>query len=117
MAVVRDAVVFRDEKWQLLRKPLVVCFLAACAGARGTLKRRIERILDIAVWMRATAVALGAFGCRRYGNDPAVVAGLFKDALITSKRKSPFSRVVFAIVPSREANTEDPFTVFQRTFQ
>jgi uncharacterized protein (TIGR02452 family) len=127
MAVVKNAVVVRDENLLLLQKPFAASFLMACAydasanrtvpgGPEEILKRRIERIVDVAVWMKCKSLVLAAFGCGNGGNELAVVAGLFQEALQQSKRGSPFGRVVFAILPSGDDDDRNPLAVFTAAF-
>ena len=109
--------VFRDDKGDLLARPYPVTFLTAAAPnlaairqnqpeaaaeVPAILRRRAARILAVAAAHGHRRLVLGAWGCGVFGNDPAVVAGAFAEAL----RDIPFDQVVFAVLgPNRAAFT------------
>jgi len=62
----------------------------------AALKERIQLIIGIALEQEVDILVLGDFGCNVYGQDPAVVAGIFKD-LLTGQYKGCFKEVVFPI--------------------
>ncbi|GBG31471.1 Hypothetical Protein FCC1311_076952 [Hondaea fermentalgiana] len=83
---------------------------------KTTLEDRIDRVLAIASEKACDVLVLGAFGCGAYGNDPDLVAGIFRDKL-TGKYATCFREVHFAILvlrgnPSADAN----FIAFQTAF-
>jgi len=84
--------VFRDDQGRLLEEPWEVTVLtspapntgaiarndpATLAAVEPSFRRRIEQVLAAAVVHGQTALVLGAWGCGVFGNDPAMVAGLF----------------------------------------
>jgi uncharacterized protein (TIGR02452 family) len=106
--------VFRDEDDRLLDEPWEVTILtspapnagalarnepAALSQVEPTFRRRIAQILAAAVVFEQTALVLGAWGCGVFGNDPAIVARLFGEALLPG---GPFARafehVTFAVL-------------------
>ena len=109
--------VFRDDKGGFLAQPYPVTFLTAAAPNLGAirqnqpeliaevpaiLRRRAARVLAVAAAHGHRRLVLGAWGCGVFGNDPAVVAGAFAEAL----RDGPFDQVVFAVLgPNRDAFT------------
>ncbi len=103
--------VFRADDGTLLEEPYAATFLTSCAPnagavARNTpheldqvpdvLRRRGERVLALAAAHDYEAIVLGAWGCGVFGNEPDVVAGIFRD-LLTGTWAGRFARVVFAI--------------------
>mmetsp|Transcript_51420 Transcript_51420/g.76283 ORF Transcript_51420/g.76283 Transcript_51420/m.76283 type:complete len:318 (+) Transcript_51420:43-996(+) len=64
---------------------------------------RVFRILSIFAEHGCTELVLSAFGCGVHGNDPVVVAKIFKN-LFAEHFKGKFKHVIFAIQPSRFAN-------------
>lgn len=73
---------------------------------------RIFRALSIFAEQECTDLVLCAFGCGVHGNDPSMVAEIFKE-MITEDFKGCFKRVVFAIPRSRPHN----YTAFSAVFQ
>lgn len=69
--------------------------------------RRVDFVISIAEEQKCDTVILGAWGCGVFGQDPAVVARLFKERL----KKSSLKRAVFAI-PGNNRN----YTEFEKTF-
>ena len=109
--------VFRDDRGELLAEPYPVTFLTAAAPNLAAIRqnqpeliaevpavllRRAKRVLAVAAAHGHRRLVLGAWGCGVFGNDPAVVAGAFAEAL----RDGPFDQVVFAVLgPNRAAFT------------
>ena len=88
--------VFREDEGGLLDEPYALSFITAPAVNAGAvrnnepekvgsilpaMRRRLARVLWVAVQHRHPALILGAWGCGVFQNDPAVVAGLFAEAL------------------------------------
>lgn len=71
-----------------------------------TLKSRIKHILEIAS-TRCSNLILGAFGCGVFGNNPEVVATIFKDEL----KNYHFNNVIFSIPEGENYN------VFEKVFK
>lgn len=101
--------VFRDDDGRLLSRPYPVSFLTAAAPnlaaitaaqpeaavtVPAVLRARVARVLEVAAAHRHRRLVLGAWGCGVFGNDPAVVAGAFAEAL---SRARWFEQIVFAI--------------------
>lgn len=75
------------------------------------LRRRIDFVLNFTASRKTDRVILGAFGCGVFGQDPFVVAGIFKDKIeeiFTGKQ----IEIVFAI-PHGNGNLEAFETVFK----
>lgn len=80
-----------------------------------TMAERIKFVLDMAKREKCRELILGAFGCGVFGNDPKVVASLFKDALTNGGRyEGCFDKVIFAIPKSDKNNN---FIEFQKVFK
>lgn len=102
---------FRDDSGALLERPHFAAFLTAPAvnagviRARepertpeiaGVMRRRVARVLAVALASGHRGLVLGAWGCGVFRNDPALIAGLFAEALETTFRDC-FEHVVFAV--------------------
>ena len=106
--------VFRDERGALLATPYTVGFLTSPAPNAGVIHRsspqeahripgalaaRAERVLETAVVCGYRRLVLGAWGCGVFQNDPAVVAGAFRQLLTGEGRfAGHFDEVVFAVL-------------------
>lgn len=88
--------VFRDDDGRLLDVPYRAAFLTSPAVNVGlyirdhpgdvariasTMRDRVAKVLWLAHREGQTHLVLGAWGCGVFGNDPAMIAGLFRDAL------------------------------------
>lgn len=119
--------VFRDDDGALLDVPYQASFLSCPApnaalilerdGRAGptietTLRRRAQRILEVAAIHGADTLVLGAWGAGVFGNAPAGVADAFGEAL-EGPLRGVFAKVVFAILTSRDPSTRE---VFERRF-
>ena len=85
-----DICVFRGAGhtgYPLLEKPFWIAVLASempNCGDMGTKERafvrqKIQGVLQMALRHGHTSVVLGAWGCGAFGNDPAVMAAIFKE--------------------------------------
>ncbi len=82
---------------------VITCAAPNFGAARGrgvtereneaALKQRVDFVVSIAVEQNCGTVILGAWGCGVFGQDPKLVARLFKERLMAS----PLKRAVFAI--------------------
>lgn len=86
---------------------------AAQGGVRraveAAMRERVRRVLGVAAAQGERALVLGAWGCGVFGNEPAMVAGLFGEALEGSFA-GVFERVVFAVLDwSPERRFVGPF--------
>lgn len=79
-------------------------------GVEAVLEQRIRKILNVASHHGHETLVLGAFGCGVFGNDPAMVASIFKKEL----SKYSFRRVCFAIYDTRPG--QPAFKEFENTF-
>jgi uncharacterized protein (TIGR02452 family) len=119
-----DVPVFRADDGSLLEEPYCVAMITSPAvNADALLWHQPRRRAEIgpAMWTRILkvlaagarhghdAMVLGAWGCGAFGNDPAEIAGLFRQALDVNFR-SAFARVVFAVLDwSAGERTIGPF--------
>ncbi|WP_418960579.1 TIGR02452 family protein [Streptomyces tritici] len=113
--------VFRDDRDRLLDVPYTAGFLTSPAPNAGVIRRqtpelaeripdalagRAERVLETAVAGGYRRLVLGAWGCGVFMNDPAVVAGVFRDLLTGEGRfAGHFDRVVFAVLDRTKDRT------------
>jgi uncharacterized protein (TIGR02452 family) len=104
---------FRSDDGVLLEKPILASVLTAPAPNAGavaqneprnlpnvvpTLKRRAELVLRVAATHGVERLILGAWGCGVFRNDPAVVAEIFRDLLITpGVYANAFRQITFAV--------------------
>lgn len=100
-----DVPVFRGDDGGELDRPWCLSFLTCAAPyapdigqpeAGDLLRRRIDRVLDVARALKYSALILGAWGCGAFANDPHRTAADFRQA-IESDSGDAFSDVVFAI--------------------
>jgi uncharacterized protein (TIGR02452 family) len=116
--------VFRTDEGVLLEDPWTLAILTSPAVNGSALWRfgvermndipdvmrgRVLKVLGVAAHHQVTRLILGAWGCGAFGLDPAMMAGLFRDAL-DGPFSSVFDEVVFAITDwSEEERTIGPF--------
>mmetsp|Transcript_37145 Transcript_37145/g.79206 ORF Transcript_37145/g.79206 Transcript_37145/m.79206 type:complete len:115 (-) Transcript_37145:446-790(-) len=93
-----------DEKIEKKRRALL-----------SSLSDRIHRALSAFVLGGCTDLVLPAFGCGVHGNDPTMVAGVFREMLTNRDMfGGRFRTVVFAIPPSRKHNYQAFAAYFQQ---
>ncbi|AXG68735.1 hypothetical protein KORDIASMS9_00951 [Kordia sp. SMS9] len=107
---------FRDNKGELIEKPVLCSVITSAAVNLGVVKRveaekiskvptimrtRIEKVLALSILHGNDTLILGAWGCGVFQNDPALIAKLFKEVLETTF-KNQFKKVVFAIYSRNE---------------
>ena len=106
--------VFRDDRGHLLDEPFEVGFLTSPAPNAGVIRRKVPermdeipavlagraaRVLETAAANGYRSLVLGAWGCGVFQNDPAMVAGSFRDLLGPGGRfEEAFEQVVFGIL-------------------
>lgn len=108
--------IFKDEDGNLLNEVVKASVITAPAVNKGALKqkginqleaiedimkRRIEKVLAIALENRHDTIVLGAWGCGVFQNDPEDIASYFHE-VIHSKFENVFSKIVFAVYASNE---------------
>ena len=106
----------KNDKGELLDRLQTAAILTAPAVNTGVVKRnesnriheieevmrrRIDKVLAIALLHRHRTLVLGAWGCGVFQNNPDDVARYFKEALTTTF-KGKFKHVVFAIYSRNE---------------
>lgn len=103
--------VFRDDAtYELLEDSYTVSIITAaavdCNAVAATVSaakieqimaQRIDKVFALAYAQELDTLILGAWGCGVFGNDPYVIAKLFKTAL-TGKWQNQFKRVIFAVL-------------------
>ncbi|MBL8918279.1 MAG: TIGR02452 family protein [Myxococcaceae bacterium] len=120
--------VFRGPDDALLEAPWCVDVLTSPApNAKVALERdpsrqaelervfaeRVERVFRVAAHHGDEALVLGAWGCGAFGNEPAMVARLFGEAL--ERWRGAFSHVTFAVLDgSPERRFITPFRTLAR---
>ena len=103
--------VFRDDDGAWLARPVLASMITCAAPNAGALRqhgkfdaaevalvlrRRAAMVLAIAAHHGETRLVLGAWGAGVFGNDPELVARVFRELLAG---KSAFAEVVFAVLP------------------
>ena len=82
----------------------------------SSLSDRIHRALSAFVLGGCTDLVLPAFGCGVHGNDPSMVAGVFREMLTDTKQfGGRFRTVVFAVPPCRKQNYQAFAAYFQKS--
>ncbi len=100
-----DTPVFRMDDGVFLNEYWLLSFITCAAPyrysigqpkSRELLRKRIQRVLQIAAAYGYSSLVLGAWGCGAFGNDPYLTAMDFKSAL-ENEFRNIFNHVVFAI--------------------
>ncbi len=74
------------------------------AAAKEVFKKRMDKVLAIAVKQKSDTLILGAWGCGVFRNEPKDVAQLFKE-IITEKYSGAFKKIVFAVFDNSDKKT------------
>lgn len=121
-----DVVFFRDQKFDLLERPVYASVLTLPAvnmgqvirkgedveQARTAMKERMRLSLAIFAKQKATCLILGAYGCGVFMNDPKDVACWWKELLESEGYGRYFDEIVFAVL-DRNGNN---FAAFEKEF-
>lgn len=119
--------VFRDEKYNLLEKPIMAAVITVPAPNRfgaailasnkkieETMIRRIRIMLRIAIQNEYKKLVLGAWGCGAFRNNPNDVARYFKNVLIDENYGKCFEEVCFAVYDKKCGKN---ISAFEREFK
>ena len=122
--------ILKDENGSVLETPVQTGIITAPAVNAGVvrkrepeklddigpvMKRRISKVLRIALLHEHTSIVLGAWGCGVFGNDPDEVAQYFND-VIEAEYMYSFRQITFAIYTQNDRFIK-PFTqAFGRQF-
>ena len=74
---------------------------------KTVMKRRIEKVLSIALENKHFSLVLGAWGCGVFANEPAAMAKYFK-WVIDNKFGNEFEKIIFAVY-SKDQKIIEPF--------
>jgi putative RNA 2'-phosphotransferase len=109
---------FRDDNGGWLDGPVLASVITAAAPNVSELRKqnkfdaedvelalrtRSELVLAVAAHHRVDRLVLGAWGAGVFGNDPVLVATIFK-YLLTTSFAGAFDEVVFAVLGTRETS-------------
>jgi uncharacterized protein (TIGR02452 family) len=124
-------VFFRNDEDELLASPYLMDILTSPAVnigamkqnkpeelplAKGTMLRRIDRILSVFVSQKAKNLILGAFGCGVFQNNPEDVAQYFAGYLTgNGKYAKCFNKIIFAVFD--RSKTQENIRAFEQTFK
>ncbi len=127
MLISPNVIVFRDEKFQLVKKPTIMSVITAPApnryGAAVFMRednikkiflRRIRILLCAAASHGYKNLVLGAWGCGAFGNKAENVAEYFRSIIVDEGYGKCFDEICFAI--HGEENGEN-ITSFRKVFQ
>lgn len=78
-----------------------------------TMSRRIEQILKVAIANKVKVLALGAFGCGVFGNDPKKVASIMWTILEIRGYNEYFDEIIFPMNGTSGKNVKAFNTVFK----
>lgn len=106
--------VFRNDDGSLTAKPFDIAVLTAPAPNAGVarkhsipeheiehiMRRRVANVLAVAAASGYSALVLGAWGCGVFRNDPAFVAGCFRESL-RDEYADAFEIVRFSVLDSQ----------------
>lgn len=103
---------WNDDNGNYFEKPLGVDIITAPAPNKGAMlqhnrkeeiiateevfKKRMDKVLAIALQQKSDTLILGAWGCGVFRNEPKDVAHLFKE-IIAEKYSGAFKKIVFAV--------------------
>lgn len=121
--------VFKDDQDHLLEKPHLVSIITAPAPNKGaiknnqphdlpkvaeTMRRRVKRVLALALQKGYKNIVLGAWGCGVFQNDPAMVAEIFEQELKNGGEfEGTFIKVIFGVLDKRNGSI---FPEFEKRF-
>ncbi|MED2737238.1 TIGR02452 family protein [Bacillus toyonensis] len=125
-----NVVVFKDDRGEFI-EPYEISFITSAAVNAGVvkqrepkavqmkidavMKKRIEKILTVALVNGCESIVLGAFGCGVFKNNPYSVAKLFNEVLATPKFANKFKKVVFAVYDS--SSTKMVYSAFKNNIR
>jgi uncharacterized protein (TIGR02452 family) len=122
MLISPNVIVFRDEKYNLLKVPVLLGVITAPAPNRygaailasdrlieDTFIRRIRITLAAAAKYGYKNVVLGAWGCGAFGNSPKKVAEYFRQVIIDEGYGYLFDEICFAIYGSENGKNINAF--------
>jgi len=123
-----DVLFWNDDNGDYFEKPFVADVITAAAPNKGAmlqhnrkeeiaqieevLKKRMDKVLAIALRQKSETLILGAWGCGVFRNEPKDVAHLFKE-IIAEKYAGAFKKIVFAVFDSSEKKSN--FKQFEET--
>lgn len=123
--------VFKNDNGEYKEKPYHLSFLTCPAVHKSVLqkqrdtfsqskvdaimKKRIEKIIGVALHHKYEALILGSYGCGIFGNDPHDVARYFADVLASSPYEKGFKHITFAVYDN--AHGTPTYEAFRNTFQ
>ena len=127
MLISPNVVVFRNENYDFLEKPVTLGVItipapnrygaALLAGEKlikETFVRRIRIMLAAAVKYGYKNLVLGAWGCGAFGNDPKDVAEYFRQVIIDEEYGRCFDEICFAVYGREDGKN---ITAFREVFK
>ncbi|MCU0433276.1 MAG: TIGR02452 family protein [Bacteroidia bacterium] len=122
--------VFRTDEGTLLHEPYLLSVLTSPAANKGAILQnnapgieKIEEVMDIrtakvlafAAEKNYRVLVLGAWGCGVFGNDPLLIASLFKKHICDNPAlANAFEEIVFAVYDT--SKTQEVRTAFENVF-
>lgn len=119
---------WNDDNGNYFEKPFVADVITAPAPNKGAMiqhnrkeeiavteevfKKRMDKVLAIAVKQNIDTLILGAWGCGVFRNESTDVAHLFKE-IIEEKYSGAFKKIVFAIYSDKKGNVKPFEDVFR----
>ncbi|CAM4491609.1 uncharacterized protein (TIGR02452 family) [Paenibacillus endophyticus] len=114
-----DVVFFRDERFNLLEKPVTASVLTLPAvnygqvilkgenskQAQKGMKERMRLALTILAAKGDQTIVLGAYGCGVFRNDPANVARWWKELLMDEGFDTYFDEIIFAVLDTSKTES------------
>jgi uncharacterized protein (TIGR02452 family) len=123
-----DVLFWNDDNGDYFEKPFVADVITAAAPNKGAmlqhnrkeeiaqieevLKKRMDKVLAIALKQKSETLILGAWGCGVFRNEPKDVAQLFKE-IIEEKYAGAFKKIVFAVFDNSDKKSN--FKQFEET--
>ena len=112
---------FKEDTNETMRADVITCaapnaktaYWIPAEKVKSAMESRIDAILAVASKENIQNLFLGAFGCGEFGNNPEVVAEIFKEKLM-GKYKNVFQYVAF-VIPDNGVSPN--YKVFKKKFK
>lgn len=127
--IVSEVTFFKDSRYNYLENPVTVRVVTTPAvnlgevkkqkrniqEAKGIMKERMRKILEVFAVQGCSTLILGAYGCGVFGNDAEEVVNNWYDLLMCKNYSNNFKHIIFAVYDTKKVG--DNYNVFNKKFQ